>query len=211
MSGALTGNVDGSVSVLSVSQTGLGVMGVLPANLTSNSQTNTGTGQGAVVSAGSASSSTFGTLGAAVGETQTVSAAWTGNLVGRATFTDNWSTSNVATGKYNAVQNFGLGTGVPASATFTFNMAAAGTYSINWNALETGNQTFGLLNMVAVIDGGVQVQVSPVNASAATPTGSFTGTLSAGIHTIVLKDLSNYRVVSQFEILTFDRLATSKL
>ncbi len=187
------GGTDGAISVLSVSETGVGVFGVVPANLLANSNTATGSGVTSVTASSSAASTDAATS-SSVGVGQTVDAAWTGALTGTATFNDNWSTSNVNTGVNNAMENFGLGPNTPgySNASFTFTMATAGTFGISWNATESGTDTFGFLNMVAVVDGGKAMQVSPLNASAATPTGSFTGTLAAGVHTIALQDWSNY-------------------
>jgi len=184
-------NGDGAVSVLSVSETGVGQINVLPANLNSNSNTASGSGITAVT-ASSASTATWAPAAAAMGAGQTVAAAWTSNLTGTATFNDNWSSST--TGAINSWENFGLGQNTPgySNASFTFTMATAGTFDITWNATESGTDTFGFLNMVAVVDGGTPMQVSPVNATVATPTGDFSGTLAAGVHTITLEDWSNY-------------------
>lgn len=185
--------MSGSISVLSVSETGVGAFAVFPANETFSSSSQVGSGVGASVTASSASSSSYAPANASVSDSQTISAAWTGNLTGTATFSDTWTATNVANATSEANLNFGLSPVGPgySNATFNFSLATAGTFSINWNATETGTNLFGLQNMVVSVDGGPMMQTSPVNAFAATPTGTFTGTLAAGAHTIVIEDNSN--------------------
>lgn len=196
--GGPTGGGTG-VSVLSVSTDGLGPFGVWTTpNFNANSATMGQLGQ---ASASSASSASYG--GAAVASNQTVSAGWTSAYAGSATFNDFWSSTSTTSGGYNAEQSFGMQAGPGyANATFSVTMTTDGSFSINWTATEastgpnSGNGTpfglFGLLNMVAVIDGGTAMQVNPVNANLATPTGTFSGTLTAGTHTIAIEDWSNY-------------------
>ncbi len=187
------------VSVLSVSTDGLGPFGAwTPPNFNANTAT---AGIPGTATASSASSASYG--GASVASSQTVSAGWVSAYSGTATFHDAWSATGTTSGAYNAEQSFGMQAGPGyANASFSVTMGTAGTFSIGWTATEaaTGALTgggslaglFGLLNMVAVIDGGTAMQVNPVNANAATPTGSFTGTLAAGTHTITIEDWSNY-------------------
>ncbi len=187
------------VSVRSVSTDGLGPFGAwTPPNFNANTAT---AGIPGTATASSASSASYG--GASVASSQTVSAGWVSAYSGTATFHDAWSATSTTSGAFNAEQSFGMQAGPGyANASFSVTMGTAGTFSIGWTATEaaTGALTgggssaglFGLLNMVAVIDGGTAMQVNPVNANAATPTGTFSGTLTAGTHTITIEDWSNY-------------------
>ena len=123
---------------------------------------------------------------------QTVSASWTAPLALTATFNDTWSTANVTgTDPNSANLNFGLCAAQGyAGVTFTFTLATAGTFDINWNAALTGTNTFGLQNAFVQVDANVPTGSSYSAVPIAT-TGDYVGALSAGTHTITLNDGSN--------------------
>ncbi len=194
-------NAATGLTVLSVSDAGVGVFGVAPP-LSINSSSATETTIPGSVTASSAAFASSGT--ASVSTSQSVTAGWTTSTTGTATFSDKWSATKVVSGVNNAEQSFGLQGGPDyANATFAVSMAAAGSFSISWTASESGTGAislwgttsgpvgeFGLMNMVVSIDGGAAMQVA--NAAMLSPTGSFSGTLSAGAHTIKVMDWSNY-------------------
>jgi hypothetical protein len=198
---APTVNAATGLTVLSVSDAGVGAFGVAPP-LTINSNSATETTIPGTVSASSTAVAYSGT--ASVNTAQTVTAGWTSSTAGTATFVDTWSSTNVLPGVNNAEQSYGLQGGPDyANATFSVSMAAAGSFSIAWTATENGTGAtsswgttsgpvgeFGLMNMVVSIDGGAAMQVA--NAAVLSPSGSFTGALSAGAHTIKVMDWSNY-------------------
>ena len=191
------------LTVLSVSDASLGPAGVFTTPNV-NSASATATTIPGSISASSSATASDAVHASSVTTNQTVTAAWTSNAAGTATFQDTWSSTNVQLGVNNAGQAYGMQAGPDyANATFNVSLATAGTFNLAWTALLSGTGPLaswgtttapvgesGFLNMVVSIDGGAAMQVSP--AANVVPTGSFSGALAAGAHSIKIMDWSNY-------------------
>jgi hypothetical protein len=131
--------------------------------------------------------------GATLAASQTVGATWSSPLSVTASFQDAWSISGVIQATtLNGNLNFGLGAPQGyAGVTFTFTLATAGSYDINWTALKGGAGAFGQLNMAAKVDNAPLIYAPGQLTATLNPTGDFAGALAAGTHTISLYDVSN--------------------
>ena len=127
-----------------------------------------------------------------VSTSQSVSATWTAPLSLTATINDSWSMANVTgADTMNANLNFGLGAPQGyGGVTFTFDLATAGTFDVNWNAVLGGSFTFGLQNAFIQVDSNPAIS-SSYSAVPIASTGDYVGALSAGTHTITINDGSN--------------------
>jgi hypothetical protein len=174
------------LDLVSESNAGMAPPATVPTPIASiNTATTTAT-PGAIAASSSATATDAAT-GATLTVNQSMTAAWIDSYTGTATFNDTWTESNT-----NGVLNESSATFWGASVTFTVDLAAGGAYDLSWLALESGASNFGMYNPYLSVDGGPVITTPSTSAVTATPIGDFTGTLSAGVHTLSILDQSNF-------------------